>query len=166
MSLSISKLMDLVGDNNKEKDLIGDRNPDIPFRYNKIKGVKGMKIKGNNHNYNPSELDQFNEVMKQSAAKRYDMSGLHLDLKQKKGTQPIFQEMEGWIDPATRRRAYDPNHAPPFDYAIGGAFQKFGTDKDETTSHDNVSLIQMAHANYNKWLNRYNVPSIPVTIQK
>ncbi len=166
MSLSISKLMDLVGDKNKGSDL-NIENPDIPNRYKKLTGVKGMIAPNNkNHNYSPYEFDLFNEVMKQSAAKRYDMSGLHLDLKQKKGTEPIFQETEGWIDPAQRRRAYDPNHAPPFDYVNGAAFQKFGIDKDEQVAHDNVSLIQMAHKNYNNYLNRYNVPSIPVTIQK
>lgn len=163
MSFSISKLMNLV-DQNKPREMLNEGNPDLPNRYKNLKGMKAPNNK--NHDFNPYEFDHFNEVMKQSGAKRYDMSSLHLDLKQRKGTEPIFQETEGWIDPAQRRRAYDPNHAPPFDFVNGAAFQKFGIDKDETTSHDNVSLIQEAHKNYNNYINRYNVPSVPVTIQK
>lgn len=163
MPFSISKLMEAIGDN-KPREVLNEGNPEIPNRYNKL---KGMQVPNNtNHNFSPYDFDHYNEIMKQSGAKRYDMSGLHLDLKQKKGTEPIFQETEGWIDPAQRRRAYDPNHAPPFDFVNGAAFQKFGTEPSENVAHDNVSLIQTAHKNYNNYINRYNVPSIPVTIQK
>lgn len=162
MSLSINKLLNLAGINEKEKMI--DKNPDFPDRYNKVRGLK--KPSDKNHNYDAYEFDQFNLIMRPSRDDLENVTNLHLNIKNKLGTQQPYDTSEGWFDPAQKRRTHDPNKAPPFDFTFGSEDQKFGTDKDEMVSHNNEGLVKMAHTNYMNYMNRYNVPSIPVSIQK
>lgn len=164
MSLSISKLLDLSNNNDKRKEKLGI-NPDIPERYSTLKkfgGIQGTSDK----NFDHSNFDKFSEIMRQDRYKRYNATNLFLDVRSKRGTQLPNYDLEGWIDPAQRRRYVDAIHAPPPDLSVGTERQEFATGKDEEVEFDNTSLVQMAHRNYNKYINRYNIPTIPVSVQK
>lgn len=162
MSLSISKLLDLAG--GKEKDPLDNRNPDLPVRYDKVKGIK--KSSNKTQTYEPYDYDQYNTIMKPSREDQYNVTNLYLNIKSKPGVKQPFTTSEGWFEPAQRRREYDPNAAPPFDFVFGSEDQEFGTTKSELGSKNNAGLVKQAHVNYMNYLNRYNVPTIPVSIQK
>ena len=93
--------------------------------------------------------------MKQSRNNK-GMQDLYYDFKSKIKKPYAFEQTDGWIDPAQRRRATDPNHAPPYDYNFGSNFQKFDNDSDEKISHNNVDLIRKAHESYYNSIYRYD----------
>ncbi|MES2577057.1 MAG: hypothetical protein V4589_05565 [Bacteroidota bacterium] len=152
MSLPISKIMNLDLDENKETKSRATLN-EFPERYSKLKGLQEMK--GKNHSYDLGQFDRFNIAMKQTKNKK-GMSDLYLDIKNKVKKPYGFEQTDGWIDPAQRRRQTDPNHAPPYDYVFGSNFQKFDNDNDERISHNNVDLIRKAHESYYNFIYRYD----------
>ncbi len=156
MSLSINRLLDLSGQQDDRKEKLG-KNPDIPERYHSIKGMKAPSNK--NEQFDSSSYDKFGEIMKQDRDKRYNATNLYLDIKGKNGTALPIYTLEGYIDPGVRRRMQDSLHAPPPDLSIGTESQIMSTGQNEEKSHDNVSLIQMAHQNYVRFINRYNIPT-------
>ena len=146
-----------------ERELNDGKNPhlkknkldhEFPDRY---KGVSGLaKLSHKNHSNEISDLDQFSVAMKQDQRNK-GMIGLHMtNASLIKGKGYGFPDTEGWIDPAQRRRAVDPNHAPVYDYNFGSDFQKYDNDADERVGHNNVDLIRQAHQSYQNHINRYN----------
>ena len=166
MSLSISKLLDLNGNGERDKYIGSD--PSFPNRNPNNKMVRPMNEK--NQGYDPYEYDQFNQIMKQSRQAEYNLSSLKMDIKSK-APNPFDLDsrvprpfktggLEGSLDPAQSRRRIDPNHAPPYDFNFGAESQKFGLPQSTHNSSNNESLIRMAHSNYLKSLNKYNVPNV------
>jgi hypothetical protein len=156
MSLSINRLLDLAGKQDERKEMLG-KNPDIPERYNSIKGMQMSSDK--NMGNDPSTYDKFGEVMRQDRQHRYNATNLYLDIHKKNGVALPIYTLEGYLDPGNRRRMSDPMHAPPPDMSVGTERQIFETGPNEDVAHDNVSLVQLAHQNYNKFINRYNIPT-------
>lgn len=160
MSLPISKLMNLSTPSAEELKMSKDDKKKLdnnaPMRQTNVKGIKQMSNK--NHKYAPNDFDQFNVAMKQDMRDK-GMQDLHMAYASAipQNKQYSFANTEGWIDPAQRRRLTDPNHAPPYDYINGSAFQRFTNDADETTSHNNVDLIRKAHQSYQNYVNRYSM---------
>lgn len=158
MSFPISKLMSLVSKNEMNDEKLSDKldskamKNEFPDRYKKLRGLMNTS---NNDSYSPSDYDQFNVAMKFNSANK-GMQDLHLVVKNNIKKPYGFEETESWIDPAQRRRATDPNHAPVFDFNAGSDFQQFTLDENEMKSHNNVSLVQQAHQSYYNYVNRYN----------
>ena len=160
MSLPISKLMDL-GFEKKTKpmeNLSKSRGlqAEYPERFKELKGIQ--KSTNINRNFIPDDFDQYGVAMRDTKDHRGQV-GLSLQVNSKVKLPYKFYQTDGWIDPAQRRRAVDPNSAPPYEYAGAGgsAYQEFENDEDEMVSHNNVDLVRKAHESYYNQINRYNI---------